>query len=336
MNQITEIFPELSIPKKIVITMHQNPDPDAMGSSLGLYHLLIQLGHNVIVISPTKWPDFLNWMPGCDLVLNYENDSHKEHAEKSIMAVDWIFCLDFNAIYRTKNLENVIREATCKRILIDHHQQPEVASFHYGISNTTKSSTSEMVYDLVVASGHEDKINIPMMECLYAGLVGDTGSFRHSSTSISVHNMVAHMKSKGLNHTPVHDNLNTLSQNRLKFLGHVLCERIFLLKEYNTALISISKDDLLKFNVNSEDTGELVYYLLRIKDIKLAAICIQVDEEIRWSFRSNGNFDVNMFARNHFKGGGHCNAAGGKSSGSQKKAIEKFIAAVKENAEQLK
>lgn len=336
MNPIAEIFPELNIPKKVVITMHQKPDPDAMGSSLALYHLLIQLGHTVTVVSPTNWPAFLNWMPGCDKVLDYENNKQKEKIYTSIMEADWLFCLDYNTISRTKHLAVPIHAATCTRILIDHHQQPEVESFHYGISDTSKSSTSEMVYDFVVSSGNSDKINIPMAECIYAGVMGDTGSFRFASATESVHRMVADLKSKGLQHTPVHDNIyDNFLENRLRFLGHVLTNRMQIFYEYNTALIAIPKADLLKYEIRTGDTEGLVNFPLTIQGIKMAAICIDRDEERKWSFRSKGNFDVNTFARTYFEGGGHFNASGGHSSESLEKTVQKFKQALKENASQL-
>lgn len=336
MKPIAEIFPALAIPKKVVITMHQKPDPDAMGSSLALYHLLLQFGHTVTVVSPTNWPAFLDWMPGCDQVLDYENSKVKEQAEAVIAAAEWIFCLDFNAISRTKLLANAIRQATGTRILIDHHQQPEVESFRYGISDTSKSSTCEMVYDFIIASGHENKINIAVAECLYAGVMGDTGSFRFASASRDVHKMIADLKAKGLQHATVHDNIyDNYLENRLRFLGHVLTNRMQIFYEYNAALISIPKSDLVKYEIKTGDTEGLVNYPLSIRGIKLAAICIDRDEERKWSFRSKGNFDVNTFARTYFEGGGHFNAAGGHTSDSLEKTVHKFKEALKENASQL-
>lgn len=316
--------------------MHQKPDPDAMGSSLALYHLLIQLGHTVTVISPTNWPAFLDWMPGCDKVLDYENYKMREQAQVAIAAADWLFCLDFNAISRTKNLAEPVRAARCPRILIDHHQQPEVENFQYGISDTSKSSTCEMVYDFIIASGQADKINVPIAECLYAGVMGDTGSFRFASASEDVHKMIAELKAKGLKHTTVHDNIyDNYLENRLRFLGHVLTNRMQIFYEYNTALISIPKSDLLKYEIKTGDTEGLVNYPLSIRGIRMAAICIDRDEERKWSFRSKGSFDVNTFARTYFEGGGHYNAAGGHTSDSLEKTVHKFKEALKEKASQL-
>jgi phosphoesterase RecJ-like protein len=336
MKSISEIYSQLSQPKSIAITMHQKPDPDAMGSTLGLYHFLLQFGHTVTVISPTNWADFLDWMPGTDKVLDYENYKQKEKADAVLNKADWLFCLDFNTVSRTRNLAPVIKNLSCTKILIDHHQQPEVESFDYGISEVTKSSTCEMVYDFIVESGHSDKITIDIAECLYAGVMGDTGSFRYPSASASLHRMVATLKDKGLRHTPVHDNIyDNYLENRLRFIGHVLQNRLEILYEYNTALIAVPKNDLVKYEIKTGDTEGLVNYPLSIQGIKLAAIVIDRDEERKWSFRSKGEFDVNTFARENFNGGGHFSASGGRSFDSLDKTVQKFKLALKENASQL-
>jgi bifunctional oligoribonuclease and PAP phosphatase NrnA len=336
MKPITAIYRELKTPKKIVITMHHNPDADAMGSSLGLYHFLIQLGHKVTVISPTNWPDFLNWMPGCDKVLNYDDNAQRQKIWEVIMQTDWIFCLDFDKLSRTKRLAEVIEASNHPLILMDHHQQPEQKCFNYGISNSRKSSTCEMVYDLILATGNENKINSKIATCLYAGVVDDTGSFRYPSVTASVHAMVGYFKLKGLKHAAIHDHLyDNFSENRLRFTGHVLLNRMEIFHECNTALISISQEDILKFNPKEGDTGKLVNFLLTIRGIKLAAICIDKGEERKWSFRSKGNFDVNAFARTYFEGGGHPNASGAETNDSLENTIQKFLNAIEENAFKL-
>jgi phosphoesterase RecJ-like protein len=336
MKPIEDFFPLLSEPAKIVVTMHQKPDPDAMGSALGLYHMLIQLGHDVTVVSPTNWAGFLDWMPGCEKVLDYENNRHREAAETALKNAGFLFCLDFNTIPRTRNLAPLIYQLTCTKILIDHHQQPEVEYFDYGMSDVSKSSTSEMVYDFIVRSGHADKINLEIAECLYAGVMGDTGSFRYPSASESLHIMIASLKSKGLLHTKVHDNIyDNFLENRLRFIGHVLLNRMEVFYEYNTALIAVPKGDLIKYEIKTGDTEGLVNFPLSIQGIRFAAIVIDRDEERKWSFRSKGDFDVNTFARTYFSGGGHFNASGGRSTDSLDKTVQKFKQALRENALQL-
>jgi phosphoesterase RecJ-like protein len=334
MKPVSEIFPLLTDPKKIVITFHQKPDADAMGSGLGLYNFLIQFGHSVTVISPTNWAGFLSWMPGAKKVLDFE--MQKEKAVNELNEAEWLFCLDFNVLSRVKNMEPVIEKLSCTKILIDHHQQPQTEAFDYGISDTAKSSTAEMIFDFIINSGHTEKININVSECLYAGVMTDTGSFRFNSTSADVHRMIAKLKESGLNHSQVHENLfDNFLEGRFRFFGNTLLNRMEIFYEYNTALIAIPQKDLIKFNVRTGDTEGLVNFPLSIKGIKLAAVIIDRGDERKSSFRSKGGFDVNTFARKYFNGGGHFNAAGGRNTESLDEVIAKFKKAIKENKEQL-
>lgn len=314
--------------------MHQKPDADAMGSALGLYHFLNQFGHNVLVISPTNWARWLDWMPGVDKVLDYE--LHRAKADEFLNNTGWLFCLDFNHFGRTKLMAPKLKSLTCKKILIDHHQEPDTVSFDYGISSTAKSATCEMIYDLIVDSGHRDKINNFISECLYAGVSADTGSFRFSTTHASVHHMVAYLKEQGLEHTKVHEALyDNFLENRLRFLGHVLSNRMEILYEYNTALVYITRTDLLKYEIKTGDTEGLVNYPLSIQGVKLVGFVVDRDEERKWSFRSKGKFDCNTFARKYFDGGGHFNAAGGSDKDAIEKTVLKFKQAISENKQLL-
>lgn len=334
MKPIQELYPLLKSPAKVVITTHQKPDADAMGSSLALLHFLVQAGHDVTVVSPTNWAGWLNWMPGVNGVVDYE--LNKEKVAELLQSTEWLFCLDFNIFHRTKNLAPLLAAATCKKILIDHHQEPDSVNFDFGVSDTSKSSTCEMIYDFVVGSGEADKITLGMCECLYAGVMADTGSFRFPSASASVHSMVADLKKRGLNHTKVHEHIyDNFLENRMRFIGHVLLNRMDISYEHNTALIAISKKDLQRYQIRTGDTEGLVNYPLSIQGIKLAALVIDRDEERKWSFRSKGDFDVNTFARKHFEGGGHFNAAGGRSSQSLEETVAQFITIIKEYTSQL-
>jgi phosphoesterase RecJ-like protein len=318
----------------VVIVMHQKPDADAMGSSLGLAHLLSGLGHSVTVISPTNWADWLRWMKGADKVIDYE--LHSTRANEALEKADWIFCLDFNTLTRARKMAEPIARASATRILIDHHQEPETAVFDYGISDTGKSSTCEMVFDLILASGNGDRIHTAIAECLYAGVMADTGSFRFSSATAAVHRMVAVLEDTGMNHTRVHENLfDNFLENRLRFTGHALLNRLEVFYEYNTALISIPWKDLVRYQIRTGDTEGLVNYPLTIQGIKFSALIIDRDEEIKCSFRSKGDFDVNRYARKYFEGGGHFNAAGGRSSETLEQTVQRFRASLKENAAQL-
>ena len=334
MKPVSELFSLLDQPKNVVITFHQKPDADAMGSALGLYHFLIQLDHTVTVISPTNWAGFLSWMPGCKKVLDYEIQTAK--ATVALDKAEWLFCLDFNIMERTRRMANKLLSMSCVKILIDHHQEPQVDIFDYGISDVNKSSTAEMVYDFITESGHSDKINENVAECLYAGVMTDTGSFRFNSTTASVHKMVADLKERGLKHGQIHENLfDNFLESRFRFFGQVLLNRMEIFYEYNTALISIPQSDLIKYNVKTGDTEGLVNFPLSIHGIKLAAIIIDRGDERKSSFRSKGGFDVNSFARKYFNGGGHFNAAGGRNTEPLDEVVRKFKAAIKENKEQL-
>lgn len=334
MQPLHQIYGQLTEKKKIVITMHQKPDADAMGSSMALFHFLKAFSHEVEVISPTNWARWLDWMEGVNEVYDYELE--KQEADKILDEADWLFCLDHNHYNRTKHMAPKLASLQCTKILIDHHREPDEAAYDFGESNAGKSSTCEMIYDLIVNSGHRDKINPVISECLYAGMVADTGSFRFSSTTAHVHHAVAALKEQGLNHTKVHEALyDNFLENRLRFLGHVLSNRMEIFYELNTALIYISKMELLKYEIKTGDTEGLVNYPLSIQGIKLAACVIDRDEERKWSFRSKGNFDCNAFARKYFNGGGHFNASGGNDQASLQETVQKFKKAIKENSSLL-
>jgi phosphoesterase RecJ-like protein len=273
-------------------------------------------------------------MPGVDQVINFE--ANKKEASQIVADADYVFCLDFNILHRTKHLEPIIRDSKALKILIDHHQQPDTPSFAYGISDVKMSSTCEMIYDFIVQSGHSNLINLDIAACLYTGLMTDTGSFRFPSTTASVHKIVAHLKELGLQHAKIHENIyDNSTEGRLKFMGNAFLNRMTVLPEYKTAVMAIPKSDIYKFELKTGDTEGLVNYLLSIEGIKFAAILIDREEERKWSFRSKGNFDVNIFARTHFEGGGHANAAGGRSSKSLDETLNDFKTIIENYKSQL-
>jgi phosphoesterase RecJ-like protein len=331
LKPIQELYSLLKTPRRVAITTHEKPDADAMGSSLALRHFLTQLGHSVTVISPTNWAGWVDWMPGTASVLDYERQ--KDLADRELEAADWLFCLDFNTVSRTRSLAPKLRSIACTRILIDHHREPDTEFFDFGISDTGKSSTCEMIYDLITGSGYGDRIDVAVSECLYAGVVGDTGSFRFPSTHEGVHRLVADLKSRGLVHHIVHEQLfDTYKENRLRFIGHVLLHRMEVLYEYQTVLIAIPRSDLIRYEIRTGDTEGLVNYPQMIQGIKLVALVIDRDVERKWSFRSKGAFDCNQFARSFFEGGGHFNAAGGRSSDSLESTVARFKQVLKDQA----
>lgn len=320
----------LASPKKIVIIPHRNQDGDSMGSTLGLYHFLIQLQHEVTVISPNEFADYLKWMPAADKVLLFE-ENH-EVCEPKLNEADIIFTLDFNAFHRTGEFMGSFLEKLDKTfIMIDHHQLPDdYAKYMY--SDTKMSSACEMVYHFITQLGQENLINATVGTCLYTGLVTDTGSFRFSSTTSTTLRVAASLVDKGVNSAQIHNNLfDTSSYNRLQLLGKAL-QNMKLMPEYKTSYITLTQEELDSHHYQKGDTEGFVNYGLSIDGIDFTAIFIENKSEgiIKISFRSQGDFDVNQFARDHFNGGGHINAAGGKSTVNIEETVAKFIKIVKE------
>ncbi|HMT35364.1 MAG TPA: bifunctional oligoribonuclease/PAP phosphatase NrnA [Chitinophagaceae bacterium] len=335
MNKLLiEIRPLLEYPQQIVITHHYNADADALGASLGLYHFLTLKGHKCTVISPNSMPDFLQWMPAAYKVLKF--DEQKQEVIKAIEKCQLIFCLDFNQFSRTKDLAPYLEKSKAKKILIDHHLNP-AQTFDFGISRPSKSSTCEMIFDLINENGDNALINLDIAQCLYSGVMTDTGSFKFPSTTASVHLMVADLMQKGLHPTPIHQAiLDNYQENRLRFLGYVLAEKMLLFPEFNSAVIAISKEELNKYKINTGDTEGIVNYPLSIQNIIFSTFISERDHEMRMSFRSKGDFNVNIFARNYFNGGGHHNASGGRSDVSLAETLKNFKQALEDNKKQLK
>lgn len=314
----------LGSPKNIVITTHHKPDADALGSSLGLGGILKKKGHSVHVITPTDYPAFLNWMKGNDEVIIYEANNQAVSKEL-VNKADVIFCLDFNTLSRINELGELVRASSAVKVLIDHHLEPEhFYDFHYW--NTAAAATCELVYELLVKMGLEELIDKDLAECLYAGIMTDTGGFRHNNTTANVHNITAKLISHGADNALVAKLVyDTNSLDRLRFMGYALSEKLTVLPEYRTAFFAITSEELKRFNSKTGDTEGLVNYALSLEGIVLAAVIIDRTEAVKMSFRSIGHFSVNDFARAHFEGGGHRNAAGGKSDESLEKTVEKFL-----------
>lgn len=322
MRPIQDAFPLLQTPKKIFITTHHKPDGDAIGSMLGLYHYLTIKGHTVTPVSPGEVPEFLMWMPGTEFMLNYEEQPTA--SLEALAEADLIFCLDFNDYSRTKHLTDHLAAATQPKILLDHHLFPKPV-WDYGMSIPEKSSTCEMVYDFINLCGDNKLITKDMAACLYTGLMTDTGSFKFPVTSASSHNMAADLKHRGLDHTSIHEEVyDSWSEGRMRFLGYVLIEKMEIFPRYNAGLIALSRKDLNLFKTQNGDTEGLVNYPLSISGIKFATLITERSDEVKLSFRSKGSFDVSKFSREHFEGGGHFNASGGRSKASFVDTIAHF------------
>jgi phosphoesterase RecJ-like protein len=321
-QQISEIKTLLDKPKKIVITTHKNPDGDAMGSSLGLYHYLKLKGHKVSVITPTIYPQFLFWLPGNAEVVVFPDQRQlsKDLARES----EIIFCLDFNTLDRLEEFMPLIKNTNAIKILIDHHLDPD-AFPDYSLSQISSSSTCELVYNFIDMLGDKNLINKTIAECLYTGIMTDTGSFKFSSTSPQTHYVAAHLMEMGINHTIIHNNiLDTNSVDRLRLLGYSLSEKLKILQKFHTAYIALTKAEMEKYHYKAGDTEGFVNYALSIAGIKVAGLFIEKDNVVKISLRSSGNFSVNNVCRKYFKGGGHQNAAGGISNVSLAETTAKF------------
>jgi phosphoesterase RecJ-like protein len=322
-EEIKGILELLATPKKIAIIPHRSPDGDAMGSTLGLYHFLKKLNHEAIVIAPNEFPEFLAWLPGSENVLIFEKD--KENVAKVLQSADVIFTLDFNALHRTGEMENVLNKLKAPFIMIDHHQKPDdYATFTY--SDTAFGSTCEMVYNFISFLGEKELIDKTIATCLYTGILTDSGSFRFPKTTGTTHRIVAELIDLGVENTEIPNLLfDNTSYNRLQLLGRAL-QNMKVMPEFKTSYITLSQKDLDEFQYEKGDTEGIVNYGLTIKGIVFAAIFIEHRDEniIKISFRSQGSFDVNQFARDNFGGGGHINAAGGKSNLTMAETIKKF------------
>lgn len=320
---ILEITAELSQARNIVIVPHKGPDGDAIGSSLGLMHFLKNKGHDVDVIAPNEYPRFLKWLPGNDQVMIYEKD--KTRADELINDADIVFALDFNHLNRSGDMQEVLTASQAVFIMIDHHREPsDFANYTY--SDAEMSSTCEMVYHFIDKLRAVEKITPEIATCLYSGIMTDTGSFRFSATSAETHRVIAQLIDKGAVNHQIHNNIfDTFNENRLQLLGTAL-QNLRVLPEYKTAYITLSQEELDKHNFQKGDTEGFVNYGLAIEDVIFALIFIENKQEgiIKISFRSKGDFNVNEFARAHFEGGGHNNAAGGKSELSMEDTVNKL------------
>ncbi|KJD33713.1 exopolyphosphatase [Tamlana sedimentorum] len=323
-TDLTHIKHLFSTPKKIIIVAHKNPDGDAIGSSLGLFHYLKKINHEVQVIMPNDYPEFLKWIPGNDTILKYEESV--EACDSYINNADIIFTLDFNAFHRTGNMEEALTNSSAIKIMIDHHQSPDTYS-NFTYSDVNMSSTCEMVYNYINMLGHENYIDTNVATCLYVGIMTDTGSFRFPSTTGKTHQIIASLIEKGANNSQIHNNIyDTNSYDRLQLLGCAL-NNLRVIPESRTAYITLSQEELNRYNFKKGFTEGFVNYGLSLQGIVLAAIFIEDKHEgiIKISLRSKGNFSVNLMSREHFNGGGHTNAAGGRSTLTLTETVENFI-----------
>ncbi|MFN6945178.1 MAG: DHH family phosphoesterase [Cytophagaceae bacterium] len=324
MQKLKELKEILEIPRNIVITTHPKPDADALGSSLALWSYLRKKGHNVTVITPTDYPKFLHWMNGNSEVVIF-NEGNEEKSSQLIKQADLIFCLDFSVLSRIYELGEMVREAAAKKVLIDHHLEPEdFAEFVFWDINA--AATAVLIFKFIMKMEEKQLMDVSIGECIYAGIMTDTGSFRHPTTNKDVHIIIADLINLGVDISKIHRLIyDNNSELRLRFLGHMLLNKLTVLKEFNTAYIAVSQEELEQYGSQTGDTEGLVNYALSVENVIFAAVIIDRADAVKISFRSKGDFSANEFARAHFEGGGHKNASGGKSSLSLNETVKKFV-----------
>ncbi len=311
----------MASPKDIVIISHRNPDGDAIGSSLGLYHYLLSQGHAVHVVLPSEYPDAFLWMPGIQNIIVFDSD--QERTREVCERAQIIFCLDFNSLDRIDKVGEIIQPLNSVKVLIDHHLYPEPFA-DYVMSDTTASSTAEMVFDFIVLMGHRPDISRATADCVYTGIVTDTGSFKFS-TSPKLFRIVAELLELGVDDYKLQDLIfNSLDEKQLRLLGHCLYNRMEILPEYRTGIITLTKEDYEHFDIVRGETEGIVNYLLKMRDITMAAFITEQPSIVKISLRSKGDFSVQDICRKHFKGGGHRNASGGFSFQPLKVTLRKF------------
>jgi phosphoesterase RecJ-like protein len=333
-DQLAEFNNLLTGCKNIVLTTHTNPDGDAIGSSMALFHFFKKKGYQVSAIVPNGFPAFLSWIPGSEKMQIFERNS--QSVQKILDSADIVFCLDYNALNRVGSMTEILKKVKAPLVLIDHHIEPEIDSFAFIHSTVHISSTSELVYDFISQLGGLELIDKTISECLYTGIITDTGSFSFAANKSSTYRITADLIERGLVPEKIHQLIyDTFSENRLRLLGLGINNRMLIWNEMRTALIYYTAEDLVKFNEEVGDTEGVVNYPLSMEKINLSILLTEREKNIRISFRSKGGFSVNDLARRHFNGGGHLNAAGGKSFETMEKTIENIKTVLKDYTKQL-
>lgn len=305
---IEEIKQLIQFPKEVVILSHRNPDGDALGACLGLQLFLEKKGHRVFVIVPSEYPHSFSYLPKIDQIIISDED--REVAIKRIEQSEILFCLDFNGLDRIDKMGEYVENSRAVKIMIDHHLDPE-PFVDFTISDTEASSTSELVYLFIEDLGEADKIDPVIGECLFTGIITDTGSFKYNTRPLT-YEVAARLKKRGVDDYWLQDKIfNCLQEKQLRLLGHCLANRMEILPEYRAGLIYLTKEDYKDFDIQRGDTEGIVNYLLMVKNIDVAAFITEQPTIIKISLRSKGDISVQDMARKHFNGGGHKNASGG-------------------------
>ena len=320
----TQLRKKLTQPaERVLILSHRNPDGDAIGASLGLGNALMNLGHKVKILIPNAIPKFLKWMPGASDIFIYNHD--KRRATDLLKKANLLFALDFNDLSRIREFNDILQENKCYKVLIDHH--PDPGSFaDLTLSDTSASSTAELVYHFLLNMEFQHLIDQDVATCLYAGIMTDTGCFSFNSSRPGTFRTVAQLLESGIDKDYIFDKVyDNFSADRMRLMGYCLDKKMVFLPEYQTAYIALSQEELKQYNFKVGDSEGFVNLPLSIKGVNFSALIIENKDCVKLSFRSKGNFAVNQLAADHFSGGGHMNAAGGESSDSLQETVRKFV-----------
>lgn len=309
--------------QRVVIVPHNNPDGDALGAALGLCSVLKNMHKEAVVVSPNAFPDFLMWMHGADQVVIFERNRKK--AKQLIEEADLALLVDFNALSRMKNMQHIFDGIDTPRIMIDHHPYPEVETAQIQISVPEASSTCELLYNVLDEAGFSDYITKEAAECIYSGIMTDTGSLNYNSSRPETYLTVAELLRMGIDKDRIHHMIfHNNSFDRMRLLGHALGEKMVLIPELKAAYIYLSSEELQRFNFKPGDTEGFVNQALWIEGVDVSALFTEKDDMVKISFRSRGEFPVNQFSEKYFNGGGHLNAAGGESRLPLKETLHRF------------
>ena len=327
-ERVEELRNLLAEPRKIVIVGHTNPDGDAIGSSLALAEVLTAHGHDVTCALPNNYPYYLRWIPNSERIIIYRND--KEHrADKAIAEADVIICADMNSLTRADELGAMVAtNTTAKRVLIDHHLFP-AEGFDIVFSYTESSSTAFLMYTILVALYGEEVINQTIATQLYVGIMTDTGNFAFSNLTPELFRAVAALSATGIDIPQIYNNIyNSFTEGRARLFGYTINRKMKTLLGGKVAYMSLTEEEMRRFWFQQGDNEGFVNYPLSIKKMKMSAMFTAQQGFIRVSLRSRGDVDVDTFARRYFNGGGHKNAAGGKSFVSMEETIAHYIDSV--------
>ena len=323
MKEAKEILALIEKADNIVITSHRSPDGDSIGSSMGLYFFLENLGKKAILCHPDPCPDFIEWAKNGVQIHDFENEP--EFVQEKMNNADLIFCLDYNGASRLgRDMEPVLVAAKGKKVMIDHHLNPD-DFVDVAVSQPNVCSTSQLIYELIESSGNIDLLDAKVGTPIYLGIMTDTGSFRYSSLSARTHEILAVLLKKGVKHSEIHE--ATFDNNRIdkvKLRAHIIAERLEIIPAWKVAIVSVTEKVLERFNFIKGDTEGLVNVALSLEGVEAAVFFREDKDMVKISFRSKGDLAVNTIANDYFNGGGHKNAAGGASFTSLEEAISKF------------